>query len=244
MEFRLLRADEIDVRIAQVQSWGISLLLYKDARCDMNILDETIGAENWQRKHELINGNLFCSVGIYVEREDCGEWVWKQDVGTESYTEKEKGQASDSFKRACFNLGIGRELYTAPAMFVKPKDLEKFSKDDNGRYTCRDRFSVKSIEYIGRKIAMVEILNETTGAILRFGEPAEETQKTEEVKNQKIGKTKGQAIIKALTDAGQNVDAFLDYYKVEKAEDLTEEQHLAIITGLAKRTKDGNNRKD
>lgn len=243
MEFRLLRADEIDVRIAQVQSWGISLLLYKDARCDMNILDETIGAENWQRKHELINGNLFCSVGIYVEREDCGEWVWKQDVGTESYTEKEKGQASDSFKRACFNLGIGRELYTAPAMFVKPKDLGKFLKDDNGRYTCRDRFSVKSIEYIGRKIAMVEILNETTGAILRFGEPAEETQKTEEVKKQKIGKTKGQAIIKALTDAGQNVDAFLDYYKVEKAEDLTEEQHLAIITGLAKRKKDGNNRK-
>jgi len=242
MEFRLLRADEIDVRIAQVQSWGISLLLYKDARCDMNILDETVGAENWQRKHKLINGNLFCSVGIYVEREGYGEWVWKQDVGTESYTEKEKGQASDSFKRACFNLGIGRELYTAPAMFVKPKDLKKF-ENNNGRYSCRDRFSVKSIEYIDRKIAMVEILNESTEAILRFGEPAEETKKTEEVRNQKIGKVKGQALAKALTDAGQNVEAFLNFYKADKVEDLTEEQHLAIITGLAKREKDGNNRK-
>jgi hypothetical protein len=90
---------------------------------------------------------------------------------------------------------------------------------------------------------MVEILNESTEAMLRFGEPAEETKKTEEVRSQKIGKVKGQALAKALTDAGQNVEAFLKYYKAEKVEDLTEEQHLAIITGLAKREKDGNNRK-
>lgn len=102
MNFRLLRADEIDCRISTVSEKGLSLLLYKDARVDMTILDETVGPENWQRSHELINGNLFCNVGI-----KCGnEWVWKQDVGTESYTEKEKGQASDSFKRACFNWGI------------------------------------------------------------------------------------------------------------------------------------------
>lgn len=101
MKFRTLYANEIDVRVATINEKGCSLLLYKDARCDMNILDETVGPENWQRRHELINGNLFCNVGI-----KCGsEWVWKQDVGTESYTEKEKGQASDSFKRACFNWG-------------------------------------------------------------------------------------------------------------------------------------------
>lgn len=244
MEFRLLRADEIDCRIAMVKEWGISLLLYKDARCDMNILDETFGVENWQRKHKLINGNLFCSVGIYVERPDYGEWVWKQDVGTESYTEKEKGQASDSFKRACFNLGIGRELYTAPTMIIY-KDKHKFNKhyEYQGRWICQDRFRVTDIEYNGRKIVRVNIQNESTGEMLTFSNPTEEKKKTEEVRSQKIGKVKGQALAKALTDAGQNVEAFLKYYNVEKVEDLTEEQHLAIITGLAKREKDGNNRK-
>ena len=87
MNFRKLNADEIDCRISTVSEKGLSLLLYKDARVDMRLLDEVVGAENWQRKHELINGNLFCSVGI-----KCGtEWVWKQDVGVESYTEKEIG---------------------------------------------------------------------------------------------------------------------------------------------------------
>jgi len=122
MRFRALRADEIDVRIGTVGAKGVSLLLYKDARVDMQILDETVGAERWQRKHDLINGNLFCSVGIYVAPEDApayGQWIWKQDVGTESNTEAVKGEASDSFKRACTNWGIGRELYTAPFIFLR-----------------------------------------------------------------------------------------------------------------------------
>ena len=88
MEFRLLKADEIECRIASIKQNGLSLLLYKDARVDQNILDETVGNMFWQRKHEVVNGNLFCSVGIFCK--DLDEWVWKQDVGTESYTEKEK----------------------------------------------------------------------------------------------------------------------------------------------------------
>lgn len=114
--FRGLRPDEIDVRIGTISAKGVSLLLYKDARCDMNILDETFGIGGWQRKHEVINGNLYCGIGIY--NGDIEEWVWKWDCGTESYTEKEKGEASDSFKRAAFNIGIGRELYTAGFTFV------------------------------------------------------------------------------------------------------------------------------
>ena len=109
LNFRTLTEPEIECRISTVKQNGISVLLYKDARCDMNILDETVGAENWQRTHELINGNLFCNVGININYKDdtvSPVWVWKQDVGTESYTEKEKGQASDFFKRACFNWGM------------------------------------------------------------------------------------------------------------------------------------------
>ena len=163
MNFRLLRADEIDCRISTVSEKGLSLLLYKDARCDMNILDETVGPENWQRKHELINGNLFCNVGI-----KCGnEWVWKQDVGTESYTEKEKGQASDSFKRACFNWGIGRELYTSPFMWVPAACCNIIG--EKPKLKCFDTFKVTALEYDGRKISFVEVVNNKTHKTMQYG---------------------------------------------------------------------------
>ena len=109
MKFRNLRADEVEARVSQIKENGVALLLYKDARCDMRILDETVGPENWQREHYECKGNLFCRVGInvnYNTPEHIGRWVWKSDCGTESNTEAQKGQASDSFKRACFNWGI------------------------------------------------------------------------------------------------------------------------------------------
>ena len=125
MQFRNLNESEIEVRIAQIKEGkGASLLLYKDARCDMNILDETVGSENWQREHYECKGNLFCRVGIKCD----GEWIWKSDCGTESNTEAQKGEASDSFKRACFNWGIGRELYTAPFIFIGLEWVNLFGK--------------------------------------------------------------------------------------------------------------------
>ena len=155
--FRNLRADEIDARIAQIKPKGVTLLLYKDARCDMNILDETFGAFGWERKHEVIDGRLYCTVKI--KDPDSGEWISKQDVGTESYTEKEKGQASDSFKRACFNWGIGRELYTAPFIWV---NADKVNIENGKTY---DKFSVDKIEYYKNKIVILVIRNITKGCI-------------------------------------------------------------------------------
>lgn len=231
MEFRLLRADEIDCRVAMVQSWGISLLLYKDARCDMNILDETVGAMNWKRSHSRDNAN--CTVSLWDAEKQ--QWISKEDTGTESNTEKEKGLASDSFKRACFNWGIGRELYTAPAMFVRPSDLKTFKKDDSGRCTCRDRFRVVDIEYAGRTISRVDVLNESTGAVITFGELAAETKKTNDISNQAIGDVKAAALVKTLEKAGQDVQAFLNHFKVKSAAELTEAQHLAILKGLEKK---------
>lgn len=129
MKFRKLRADEIDCRISTINSNGLSLLLYKDARCDMNILDEEVGAMNWQRSHSRDNAN--CTVSIYDSENK--QWVSKEDTGTESYTEKEKGLASDSFKRACFNWGIGRELYTAPFIWISANNCNL--QDKNGKKT-------------------------------------------------------------------------------------------------------------
>lgn len=145
---RLLKPSEIECRAAQVGAtkdgkvW-VSLLLYKDARVDMRILDEVFGPMNWQRKHEVIEGRLYCTVSIWDDRKN--EWIDKQDVGTESNTEKEKGQASDAFKRACFNVGIGRELYTAPKIFVWLEQGEYYIKKDNqgkDKYYSNESFTI------------------------------------------------------------------------------------------------------
>lgn len=158
--FRTLRPDEIEVRIGTVHKNGITLLLYKDARCDMAILDENVGAGGWQRQHKEIKGNVYCGVGLLNTA--CGgspvvEWIWKWDVGTESYTEKEKGEASDSFKRACVNWGIGRELYTAPFISIKVP-----TEQYNNKYQLVNKkdgygYKVKSIEYSDNKISYLEI---------------------------------------------------------------------------------------
>ena len=141
MKFRKLRADEIDVRVGNVFSWGYTLLLYKDARCDMTIVGETVGEENWQRDHKEIKGNLYCGVAIYDEKKS--QWIWKWDCGTESNTEKEKGEASDSFKRACVNWGIGRELYTSPNIAIGCEVVNKqLPQEEKNR-----RFKVLEIGY-------------------------------------------------------------------------------------------------
>lgn len=167
--FRTLRADEIDCRIAQVKENGLSLLLYKDARCDQNILDEVVGPFNWKREHTRENRNCIVS----IKNPDTGEWISKEDTGTESNTEKEKGLASDSFKRACFNWGIGRELYTAPFIWIKPGDCN--IKESRGKFVCYDRFTVKGIGYSDGVITGLQIKNQATGKICyNWGEINEE----------------------------------------------------------------------
>ena len=154
--FRDLRADEIDCRIAMVKANGLSLLLYKDARCDMNILDETVGPYNWQRTHSRDNAN--CTVSLWDDEKK--QWISKEDTGTESNTEAEKGLASDSFKRACFNWGIGRELYTAPFIWVDAS----LCNLDKGK--CYDKFKVTDIKIEDKKIIYLQIINEKTGKVV------------------------------------------------------------------------------
>jgi hypothetical protein len=124
---RPLEISDVDFRVQSINNAGYATILaYKDARVDMNRLDEVMGPLGWQRDYTLIDGKLFCGVGIYDKENN--QWVWKWDVGTESNTESEKGQASDAFKRACFNLGIGRELYDYPIISVK-LNANEWTKD-------------------------------------------------------------------------------------------------------------------
>lgn len=161
--FRELRADEIEVRVAEVfEGKGVTLLLYKDARCDMAALDEAVGPTNWQRRHESIDGVLYCSVGVYDTQRG---WVWKQDCGTAGNFEAEKSQSSDSFKRACFNWGIGRELYTAPRIFV-PADQVTIKRSNKGKVTCYDTFEVAKVEMDEHVIKALAIRNTRTGKVV------------------------------------------------------------------------------
>ena len=153
--FRTLFPDEIEVRVQQaIESKGTPhaiLLLYKNARVDMDLLDEHFGCLGWQREHTFKNNRNYCKVSVYDKDHD--RWVSKEDVGVESNTEEVKGEASDSFKRACVNLGIGRELYTAPSMFIELRADEAtengVDKYGNKKYKCKSwvSFKVTNIEY-------------------------------------------------------------------------------------------------
>ncbi len=164
MNFRDLTANEVDVRIGQVAKDGsyLTCLLYKDARADMIILDETVGAENWEREHYECKGNLFCKVGIntnYGKENSIPNWVYKSDCGTESNTEAEKGEASDSFKRACVNWGIGRELYTTPFIYIPINDEKGVANFRLNNGKCRDKFVVEKVVIENKQITGLAIRN-------------------------------------------------------------------------------------
>ena len=142
-KFRLLRPDEIECRVQKCSEKGVSLLLYKTARTDADLLDETVGAENWENDFKLVDGVLYGGIGVNYGN----GLVWKWDAGTESNTEAEKGRASDAFKRAGFKHGIGRELYSAPFVWVSAADCRKLKQDQKGRWVCNDNFMVSAIEY-------------------------------------------------------------------------------------------------
>lgn len=164
MNIRTLRADEIECRIgsSNKELTGLSLLLYKDARVDMNLLDEIYGIANWQRSHQVIDGRLYCTISVWDEQKN--QWVSKQDVGTESNTEKEKGQASDSFKRAAFNFGIGRELYSAPFIWIT------LTADDINNGKVKTKFYVREIDYNDkREISHLVIVDGKGKARFTFG---------------------------------------------------------------------------
>lgn len=157
---RELRADEIEVRVAQCSQKGVSLLLYKDSRCDMRILDETFGVMGWRDSYQSINGELFCTIEVWDAEKS--QWIGKQSNGTPSNMEAEKGRASDAFKRASFMLGIGRELYTAPFIWV-PADKLNIKQGKNGRFQCYDNFRCEKVRIESGQITGLSICNDTKG---------------------------------------------------------------------------------
>ena len=223
MKFRTLKASEIDCRIQSIGqnktgAVGTTILLYKDARVDMNILDETVGAMNWHRGHSVIDGNLYCTISIWDEEKE--QWIAKSDVGTESNTEKEKGQASDSFKRAGFNWGIGRELYSAPFVYIQLDKSEY--KERNGKLTSNAKFKVKDIAYDeSRNIVRLIVVDSKGKVRYTLGENVQQ-QTQETVYNWQTLKARA-------TQGGISEEELVRYvtetFKVSKPSELKQEHY-------------------
>lgn len=229
---RFLRADEIECRIASISEKGLSLLLYKDARVDQKILDEAFGPFGWKRSHQCMDGKLYCTVEI--RDKETGEWIAKQDVGTTGVTEKEKSQASDSFKRACFNWGIGRELYTAPFIWI-PADKVKIEKKE-GRLICKERFSVQFIAYNeSREIDTLFIQNEKGLPVYEFYAKKKQEEPKEEPKEAPIvSKEQMDNLEKELKRTGVTMEAVQDRYLIRNPSQMPETLYNQVMRALAK----------
>lgn len=230
MQFRKLRADEIEARIATVSEKGCQILLYKNARCDMNILDETVGPFNWQRDHKELKGNMYAGISIFDSEK--GMWVTKWDCGTESYTEAEKGEASDSFKRAGFNWGIGRELYTSPFIWFKADQLKTLSQDDKTKkWKCADSFSVETVEYVDNRISYLKVVDNKTKEVFVWGRSKD--LQPENI-NDLISEEEYAMICQLISDADVNTERLLRQYKVNSLMLLTKVQYTALVNKLNK----------
>lgn len=237
MKFRNLTADEINIRVDRITQNGAWLLLYKNARVDMAILDETVGTEKWQRTHKGINNNLFCGVSIWFD--DIKQWVYKEDVGVESFTAKEKGESSDSFKRACTNWGIGRELYTAPKIFIPCKTKEKASK--GYELVSPYQFSDVKVSYINTENGVIKDLaiSDKDGCIV-FSNMGKHTKKIDPSEkdvdeldvNSKLNKNQQEAIKSSILQMGFTVEQICESYKIESLADMTIVQLAACNTRL------------
>lgn len=239
---RLLYADEIECRTGMVNEKGLSLLLYKDARVDMKILDEAYGADGWQRTHEMIGGSLYCTVSVWDSGK--GQWISKMDVGTESFSEKEKGAASDSFKRACVSVGIGRELYTAPFIWIPASKAEIVKRGD--KYYCNDRFRVAHIGYNGkREISCLTIMNRDGNVVYAMqAKGSTEVKEGAYMAGAAYGFTSDTEAVRQKMDAlghelartGIALGAVLKRYGLASVEEMTDETYRKAMNSL-KRTK-------
>lgn len=226
-QIRLLRADEIECRIATINEKGLSLLLFKDARVDQKILDETFTPFGWKRTHQVIDGNLYCTVEIWDE--DKKQWVAKQDVGTMSYSEKEKGQASDSFKRACFNWGVGRELYTAPFIWISAARVKIEMRGD--KFFCNERFKVREIGYsTEREINHLAIVGNGGTLLYSLSKSAE----LEKDKHPILSDGQLKRLEKELQRTGVALEAVLERYHIKEIRQMDDKIYRNAMADLGK----------
>lgn len=236
IKIRLLRADEIECRIGMINEKGLSLLLYKDARVDQRILDETFGIFGWQRKHSVLDGNLYCTVSLWDEEK--GQWIEKQDVGTASNMEQTKGEASDSFKRACFSVGIGRELYSAPFIWIPSSKCSLQRRGE--KFYCNERFQVMSISYgENREMESLTIVNSENCVVYAFLKKEDTSgllNKRQEKGNtgSRLSPKQEREFKEELKRTGVRLEQVLERYHLSSFEEMSQEDYKKAMNSLKK----------
>ena len=214
----LLQASEISCRVQQISEKGLSLLLYVTSRDGQKRLDEKFGELGWQDRYEVIDGDLYCIISVWDSEKKM--WISKEDVGTASYTAKEKGRASDAFKRACVKHGIGRELYTAPYIWI-PSNYCNIKTDSNGKTSTRDKFFVNRISYTSdRKIDELEIVNQNMDVVFK------------QYPSQKIDDIKYSVLLEKLKEAHVTMESAAELFRVDTLQELDINQWNRLIRKL------------
>ena len=214
----LLQANEISCRVQQISEKGLSLLLYVTSRDGQKRLDEKFGELGWQDRYEVIDGDLYCIISVWDSEKKM--WISKEDVGTASYTAKEKGRASDAFKRACVKHGIGRELYTAPYIWI-PSNYCNIKTDSNGKTSTRDKFFVNRISYTSdRKIDELEIVNQNMDVVFK------------QYPSQKIDDVKYSVLLEKLKEAHVTMESAAELFRVDTLQELDINQWNRLIRKL------------
>lgn len=214
----LLQANEISCRVQQISEKGLSLLLYVTSRDGQKRLDEKFGELGWQDRYEVIDGDLYCIISVWDSEKKM--WISKEDVGTASYTAKEKGRASDAFKRACVKHGIGRELYTAPYIWI-PSNYCNIKTDSNGKTSTRDKFFVNRISYTSdRKIDELEIVNQNMDVVFK------------QYPSQKIDDIKYSVLLEKLKEAHVTMESAAELFRVDTLQELDINQWNRLLRKL------------
>lgn len=214
---RLLKPKEISCRVQSINENGLSLLLYVTSRAGQNLLDEKYGPLGWQDSYREIGGELYCTISAWDESKQ--QWVSKEDVGTASYTEKEKGRASDAFKRACVKHGIARELYSAPFIWIPAGQCNiRLQKD---RYTTRDKFTVNDITYnAAGEIDALKIMNQDMDIVF------------EQFPSGKISDIQRTALLKAMENAEVSLNDILNICNIKDLRDMDINQYSKVCIKL------------
>ncbi len=230
-KIRTLKPEEIEVRVNQVTSKGCQLLLYKDSRCDKRILDETFGINGWKNRYEEIKGNLFCIISVWDDEKK--QWIDKEDCGVESFSEKQKGEASDAFKRACFNIGIGRELYTRLHYFATVPTQNVSTDPKKPKYELINKYEKFSVSEIfvneeTEKIEKIKIVDSKKKVVFNYGYSG----LTEMITPEQIKQL--HTILSKKEGLKENVYKQLG---ITSSKELTYEKAKAVIEDLKKKVK-------
>lgn len=162
IEFKTLTPEQIEVRVTNTKYKGsANLLLYIDSRCAANILNDTVGVFNWQIEYKSVNDKVYGRLSI--KHPTSNEWIVKEDTGSESNIEGDKGQASDILKRCIARWGCDY-LYSAPDIKIKCPDSYYF----NDKLSMS--FKVKDIQYNGKKISSLVIVDKFDKEVYRWNE--------------------------------------------------------------------------